>query len=110
MNNILKYKDYHTKIECNIESKKFFGKIEGIQDLVNFQCEDFANIENEFHAAVDDYLDFCAEVGKIPDKEYKGSFNVRISPKLHRKLALFADRKDKSLNHVVEKAIEVYTD
>ena len=61
------------------------GKIEGINDFVNFEYADIQNVEKEFHEAVDDYLEFCKEVGKEPDKEYKGSFNVRISLELHKK-------------------------
>ena len=60
--------------------------LEGINDLVDFECEDLKGVEKEFHEAVDDYLEFCKEVGKEPDKEYKGTFNVRISPELHKRL------------------------
>lgn len=66
------------------------------------------DIEEEFHNAVDDYLDFCKELGKEPTKAYKGSFNVRIDPQLHKKIALEAAKKGISLNQAVEKAIEQY--
>lgn len=77
-NNILEYKGYHTKIVFNSADFVLRGKIEGINDLVDFECEDVKDVEKEFHAAVDDYLQFCEEVGKTPEKEYKGTFNVRI--------------------------------
>lgn len=107
-NNILEYKGYHTKIEFDSEDFVLRGKIEGINDLVNFESEDIKGIEKEFHEAVDDYLEFCREVGKEPDKEYKGSFNVRISPELHKKLAVTAMQNGDTLNASVEKAIEQY--
>lgn len=84
------------------------GKIEGINDLVDFECEDIKGIEKEFRAAVDDYLEFCKEVGKNPEKEYKGTFNVRIDPELHKKLANEASKSGDSLNSCVEKAIEMF--
>ncbi len=34
----------------------FFGKIEGIDGLVNFEGESVAELTNAFHEAVDDYL------------------------------------------------------
>lgn len=108
MNNILEYKGYHTKVEVDCEDFTIRGKIEGIDDLVNFECEDIKDIETEFHAAVDDYLEFCQEVGKTPEKEYKGSFNVRVSPDTHKKLAQFASKNGESLNSCVEKAILAY--
>lgn len=107
-NNILTYKGYHTKIEFDSEQFVLRGKIEGINDLVNFECTDIQSIEKEFHDAVNDYLEFCKEVGKEPDKEYKGTFNVRISPELHKKLAVKAMKNGDTLNASVEKAIHKY--
>lgn len=107
-NNILEYKGYHTKVEFDAEEFVLRGKIEGINDLVNFECESIQNVEKEFHKAVDDYLEFCKEVGKEPDKEYKGTFNVRISPDLHRQLANMAMKNGDTLNSSVEKAIQKY--
>ena len=65
---------------------------------MDFQTSNIADVEKEFHCAVDDYLIFCSEVGKEPEKEYKGTFNVRIKPELHKKLAFKA----------LENAIAVY--
>ena len=110
MKNILEYKGYLTKIEFVSETMTLRGKIEGISDYVDFETSDASQIEAEFHSAVDDYLDFCKEVGKSPEKEYKGTFNVRISPALHKKLALCAFRDGRSLNSEVENAILLYTE
>lgn len=106
----MEYKGYHTKIEFDAESMSLRGKIEGINDYIDFEAEDTTAIEAEFRSAVDDYLEFCAEVGKEPEKEYKGTFNVRISPELHKKLALRAFKDGRSLNAEVEKAIAIFID
>ena len=107
-NNILTYKGYITKIEYSAEDRVLHGKVEGINDLVTFESPSVAKIEKEFHSAVDDYLAFCKEVGKSPDKTYSGSFNVRISQDLHRLLALKAYQEGCTLNKAVEHAIENY--
>lgn len=109
-NSVLEYKGYHTAIEFDNDDFVLKGKIEGIKDLVYFESKDADSIEKEFHDAVDDYLEFCKEVGKTPEKEYKGTFNVRISPELHKKLAFKAIKNGESLNSCVEKAIENYVD
>ena len=108
MKSILEYKGYHAKVEIDIENKILYGKIEGIRDLVNFESDSVDTLEQEFHDAVDDYLEFCQEMGKEPDKEYSGTFNVRISSELHTKLALKALENGESLNKTVEKAIGAY--
>ena len=63
--NIFEYKGYHTKLEVDTTSCKVRGKIEGINDFVDFESHDVKSAERAFHEAVDDYLEFCAEVGKI---------------------------------------------
>ena len=75
---------------------------------MNFESADISTVEEEFHAAVDDYLEFCKDVGKEPDKEYKGTFNIRISPDLHKRLAIVAMQNGDTLNATVEKAIVNY--
>lgn len=105
-NNILEYKGYYTKIEYSAEDHVLFGRIEGIKDLVNFESDSIADVEKQFHAAVDDYLAFCQDIGQDPDKPYRGNFNVRISPELHRLAAMAADKKGQTLNAFVAEAIK----
>jgi len=108
MSNVMSYKGYHTRVEYNAEDKTLYGKIEGISDLVTFEAEKCEDVEREFHEAVDDYLEFCEEVGKAPDKEYNGSFNVRIEPNLHREIALSAFKNNRSMNKEIAVALQNY--
>lgn len=108
MKNILEYKGYLTKVEYSVEDQVLYGKIEGIKDLINFECENASEVEAAFHQAVDDYLIFCEDVGKEPDRVYSGTFNVRINPELHKQLSIMAFRNNESLNQTVEKAINKY--
>ena len=108
MNKVMEYKGYHARIEFDVEDCTLHGKIEGINDLVTFESRNPLSIKKEFEKAVDDYLEFCKEVGKEPDKEYKGTFNVRIQPELHKRLALVALMNGETLNASVEKAIREY--
>ena len=107
-NNILEYKGYYTRLEIDTDTNTLRGKIEGITDFVNFESASIGSVIKDFHDAVDDYLDFCREVGKEPEREYKGVFNVRIAPELHKRIAIRAFKDGKSLNAAVERAIENY--
>ena len=102
----LYYKDYFTDVHFDAESKTLYGKIEGIADLINFYTTDATKVEEEFRSAVDDYIEFCKEKGVNPDKPYSGVFNVRVSPELHRCLALKARQENCSLNAVVRTTLE----
>lgn len=106
--NLLHYKGYSAKPEYLPDDKVFYGTILGIDDLVDFYTDDAKKIEDEFHKAVDDYLAFCEEIGKEPQKEYSGMFNVRISPELHKKISIAAKARGVTLNKAVEQAISRY--
>ncbi len=67
-----------------------------------------AELKEAFIEAVEDYLDICKRQGKEPQKAYKGSFNVRINPELHKRAVLTATADGISLNQLVEKAVENY--
>ena len=54
---------------------------------------------------VDDYLDLCVQSGTEPEKAYKGNFNVRISPELHKQAVVAAMARNVSLNSFVEASI-----
>jgi len=108
--NMLKYKDFYGSVEYSAVDECFFGKIVGTADLVTFEGNSVNNLKKAFSEAVEDYLVLCKEAGKEPQKSYKGSFNIRISPELHQAAAAVASKKGISLNTFVEKAIydEVY--
>ena len=105
MKNLMEYKEYYAKIEYSSEDDIFFGSIIGIDDSISFEGNSISELKKVFHEAVDDYLDMCRKMGKEPQKYYKGSFNVRIAPEVHRKAILLARSKRISLNKFVEKAI-----
>ncbi|MFI3211977.1 MAG: type II toxin-antitoxin system HicB family antitoxin [Eubacteriales bacterium] len=103
--NILEYKGYYSKVEFSVEDGVLFGKIEGIVDLITFESDNICEIVTEFESAVDEYLLLCAEMGKEPNKVYKGSFNVRIAPSTHRRIAKEAYKNNISLNQWIEEAL-----
>ena len=103
--NMLKYKNFYGSVQYSHNDECFYGKLVGITDLVTFEGNSVSNLKEAFVDAVEDYLALCAKVGKEPNKPYKGSFNVRISPELHQKATLLAQTKGVSLNSFVEDAI-----
>jgi predicted HicB family RNase H-like nuclease len=106
MKNTLKYKSYTGIVEFSAEDGVFFGKLFGINDLVTFEGSSVRELEKAFHEAVDDYIETCGELGKSPERDFKGSFNIRINPQIHRMAALKAQTMHISLNEFVEQAIE----
>jgi len=106
MTDMMEYKGYVGSVHYSPEDHAFFGKLEYIRALVNYEATDVSGLETNFREAVDDYLDLCQRQGKQPEKPFKGSFNVRIPSELHRTAAIYAEEHGRSLNQVVEEALE----
>lgn len=105
MKNTMTYKGYTGSVEFSEEDALFFGKVMGIRALISYEGASAAELLEDFHGAVEEYLALCREQGIQPERPYKGSFNVRISPELHRQAAAFAASNNMSLNRVVEDAL-----
>lgn len=105
MGNYFEYNGYTGTVEYSSEDRVFFGKLHGINDLVTFEGTTVDELEKAFKEAVTDYLQTCKNLGKEPDKVFKGSFNVRVSQKLHAETAMLAARKGLNLNEVVKAAL-----
>lgn len=106
MRNLIEYKGYVGSVEFSPEDEIFYGKVQGIRALISYEGTNAAELVQDFHGAVEDYLELCQEEGKEPERAYKGSFNVRISPELHKKIAIYAMEHDVTLNNFVEEAVE----
>lgn len=106
MSKMMEYHGYHAQIEYNAEDEVFVGKVFGIADSLNFHGTSVSELEDMFHQSIDNYLQMCAETGKAPEKEFKGSFNIRISPELHKEISLQAAQEGITLNQYVLRALE----
>ena len=106
MSNTMEYKGYVGSVEFSEEDGIFFGKIMGLRALISYEGSNAQELVADFHGAVDDYLALCAAEGTEPEKAYKGSFNIRVSPELHKKLVICATAQQMPLNSFVEHALE----
>jgi len=105
MTNLLEYKNYYGSVEFSPEDDIFCGEIEFINDLVTFEADNVKALKKAFHEAVDHYVETCRKLGREPQKAFKGQFNVRIGPELHRKASLAALKEKTSLNNLIKTAI-----
>jgi len=105
MNDIIQYKDYYASVHFSAADDVFHGKILGVNDLISFEGTSVPELKAGFKEAIDDYLQTCLQMGKAPDKTYKGTFNVRVSPELHQQASLFAAVNNITLNEFVKTAL-----
>lgn len=103
--NTLKYKGFIGSVDFSEEDNIFFGKIEGIDGLVNFEGSSVDELKSAFHEAVEDYLAYCKEENIVPKKSYSGTLNIRISPDIHRQIAILANKAGVSINAFIKQAL-----
>ncbi|MCM1191354.1 MAG: type II toxin-antitoxin system HicB family antitoxin [Butyrivibrio sp.] len=105
MSNLLSYRNYNGTVEYSKEDNCLFGKVVGIRSLLSYEGGSVKELEQDFQNVIDEYMEDCRERNVQPEQPYKGTFNVRISPELHRNIAVYAIEHGKSLNAAVEEAI-----
>jgi len=98
--------EYLGTVEYSSEDDCLYGKVIGVHGLTAYEGQSLEELRRDFKAAVDEYLELCKERDIIPEKSCKGSFNVRVTPKLHRLATIKADEKNISLNAFVTMALE----
>ncbi len=106
MKDVLRHRDFLGSVHYSAESDCFFGRLEGLDDLVTFEGRDVDALKRAFREAVEDYLSLCRAAGRTPHRPYKGGFNVRMPAELHRKAAQKSALLGISLNRLVRRAVE----
>ena len=61
MNETLEYKGCRGSVEYSAADKVFHGRLLGISDRITFEGDSVDSLQKDFEAAVEDYLESCAE-------------------------------------------------
>jgi predicted HicB family RNase H-like nuclease len=104
--NIMTYKGYAARIEFDAEDEIFFGRLAGIDDVIGFHADTVSELKTAFHESVDDYIETCRKIGKVPMKPYSGKMMFRVDPEIHARAAKAAELAGKSLNQWAEEVLD----
>lgn len=102
----MKYKGYEGHVIYDEDAKLFHGEVSGLKDVVTFQGTSVDQLEQAFKDSVDEYLNFCKELGRAPEKPFSGKLLIRISPETHERVAYQAKCSGISLNTWIKQAIQ----
>lgn len=65
---MMTYKNYIAHVEFDDEAEIFHGEVINTRDVITFQGKSVKELEKEFVNSIEDYLEFCAERGRIWDQ------------------------------------------
>lgn len=109
MSNIMKYKGYWAEIKYSDEDSCFYGVVEGLKNTsISFEGNTVKELKKDFKEAIDDYLIICKEQNEKPEKQAKGSLNVRLGVELHNKAKMKSIEKNISINELIKEAVSMY--
>lgn len=109
MSSIMKYKGYWAEVKYSDEDECFWGEIEGLKkDLILFEGNTVKELKKDFKDAIDHYLQVCQETNSEPEKQCKGSLNVRLGVELHNKAKMKSIEKKISINELIKEAVTLY--
>lgn len=106
MKDVIVYKGFIGTVHYSPDDRVFFGKIEGVNDLITFEGSTVDDLELGFKYMVDQHINDCKAKGLPVEKSYKGNLNIRLKPELHKKASIDAALKGISLNEYINKAVE----
>ena len=102
---MMDYKGYFADVEYDDSVKEFSGCTVNMSDVLSFAGKTVEELERAFRETVDAYLDWCKSDGVDPDRPYKGSISLRVSPEVHRDLDIVAKRMGLSVNKLLQNTI-----
>ena len=109
MNNVMKYKGYWAEIRYSDDDQCFYGIIEGLKNTsISFEGTTVKELKKDFKEAIDYYLKDCKENNEEPEKQCKGSLNVRLGVELHNKAKMKSIEKNISINELIKEALILY--
>jgi predicted HicB family RNase H-like nuclease len=103
---MIEYKGYVGVFEFDSEINSFHGTVINTNDVITFYGSSVAALRREMKKSVEEYLEFCREQERGPEKPFSGKLMIRTDPELHRRVALEASRRHVSMNAYVQEVLE----
>ncbi len=104
--NQMSERGYKAVIEFDESAGIFHGTVINTNDVIDFQGTNVDELKEEFRKQINNYLAFCKERGKSPDKPFSGRLHLRLTPELHKRISAVAKTESKSLNTWINETLD----
>jgi len=75
---MLNYNGYIGQIEFDDETDLFHGEVINTKAVITFQGTTVPEIKAAFRDSIEDYLEFCTELGEEPEKPNSGELVLKL--------------------------------
>jgi predicted HicB family RNase H-like nuclease len=76
------------------------------KDCITYEGKTIDELEKDFIAGIESYIEGCMELGITPRKAYNGVLNIRIPSDVHSRIAMIAENNGTSINTFIKEAIQ----
>jgi len=73
---VLNYKGFIGSVRFSAQDDVFFGKVEGVNDLITFEGNSVQELKDAFRYVIDEHINDCENENIPIEKSYRGSFNI----------------------------------
>ena len=100
------YKGYTGSVEYSEQDNCLYGKVQGLVGAgITYEGHSVEELTEDFHGAIDYYLQMCKDHNIVPKRPFSGSLNVRLSPETHFLVASVAQKEGITINAFIKKAV-----
>ncbi len=101
------YKGFEGAVtDIDLESNTLTAEAINVDAVIHAQAETAAELQREWEASVDTYLEVCAEKGIEPMKPFSGVLSLRLGADLHRDAYAAARLAGASLNSWIKALVD----
>ena len=103
---ILTHDGYIAQVSFEEGDEFMHGTTVNTRAVLHFAGKTLQELKQAFADTIADYRDFCASKGVPPEKPYSGTLSLRLTPELHKKIAIEAMKSGESLNQFIAGKLE----
>lgn len=96
--NVMHYKDYFAELSYDASADSFHGRVLNLSDVIDFYGRTPQELREEFKNSIEEYLEWCAEDGREPEKTWRGKLTLRPDTDLRKRITVAASASGESLN------------
>ena len=79
LNKMIEYNNYVGSVEFSETDGVFYGKVQGISSLISYEGTTMSELIDDFHGAVDDYIELCKDENIIPEISNFENYGIKYN-------------------------------